>query len=85
MMSSMCSVPILRRTVPEVMPWLASSSGLSWLWVVEAGWMTRLFTSATFASREKISRLSMNRKAASLPPFISKVKMDPPPLGKYFS
>ena len=31
-------------------------------------WMTRLFTSATFASREKIFRLSMNLKASSRHP-----------------
>ena len=42
------------------------SASFSWLWVVEAGWMTRLFTSATLASREKIFRLSMNLKASSL-------------------
>ena len=33
---------------------------ISWEWVVVAGWMTRLFTSATLASREKIFRWSMN-------------------------
>ena len=52
--------------------------------VVEAGWMTRLFTSATLASREKIFRLSMKVKASSRPPLMLKVKMDAPPLGKYF-
>ena len=47
--------------------------------------MTRLLTSATFASREKIWSLSMNLNAASLPPLMSKVKMEAPPFGKYFS
>ena len=35
------------------------------LWVVVAGWITRDFTSATFASREKISKLSINLWASS--------------------
>ena len=54
MMSSICSVPIERRMVLGLMPWSSSSSAESWLWVVVAGWITRDFTSATFASREKI-------------------------------
>ena len=37
------------------------------------------------ASREKIFRLSMNLWASAWPPLISKVKMEPPPFGKYFS
>lgn len=41
-------------------------------------------TSATFASREKSSRLSMNFFASFSPPLMSNVKMDPAPLGKYF-
>ena len=60
------------------MPWSSSSSSVSWLWVVVYGWMTRDFTSATLASREKIARLSMNFLAVSLSPLISKVKMLPP-------
>ena len=68
-----------------LMPWSSSSSGESWECVVVAGWITRDFTSATLASREKISRLSMNLWASSCPPLISKVKMDAPPSGKYFS
>ena len=39
----------------------------------------------TLASRGKISRWSMKRKAASCPPLISKVKMLAPPFGKYRS
>ena len=85
MISSMCSVPMDRRMVLGLIPWSSSSSGLSWEWVVVAGWMTRDFTSATFASREKISRRSINRWASAWPPLISKVKMDAPPWGKYFS
>lgn len=37
-------------------PCSESSSGVHWLWVVVAGWITSDFTSATFASREKIGR-----------------------------
>ena len=47
--------------------------------------MTRLLTSATFASNEKMERLSMNFQASSFPPLMSKVKMEAPPCGKYFS
>ena len=35
--------------------------------------------------QRKISKLSMNRCVSSLPPLISKVKMDAPPFGKYLS
>ena len=56
MMSSICSVPMDSRIVFGRMPWSSSSSPESWEWVVEAGWMTRLYTSATLASREKICR-----------------------------
>ena len=50
----MCSVPTDKRMVLGRIPWSSSSSGVSWLWVVVAGWITRLLTSATLASREKI-------------------------------
>ena len=63
----------------------SSSSGESCEWVVVAGWITRLFTSATLASSEKIFRLSINAHASFSPPFTSKVKMLPPPFGKSFS
>ena len=84
MISSMFSVPMERRIVFCLMPWSANSSSFNWEWVVDAGWITRDFTSATFASKEKSSRLSINFFAASAPPLISKVKMEPPPFGKYF-
>ena len=47
--------------------------------------MTRLLTSATFASSEKMVRWSMNFQASSFPPLMSKVKMEAPPFGNYFS
>ena len=46
-------------------PCAASSSGESCEWVVVAGWITSDFTSATFASSEKISSESMKRCASS--------------------
>ena len=58
--------------------------------VVELGvcrtgrWMTNDLTSATLASRENISRWSMKRCASVRLPWISNVKMEPAPLGKYF-
>ena len=85
MMSSMCSVPIESLIVLGWIPCSSSSAALSCEWVVVAGWITRLLTSATLASSEKTSRLSMNLKASSRPPLMSKVKIEPHPLGKYRS
>ena len=84
MMSSMCSVPMERRMVFWWMPAASSSSSVSCEWVVVAGWITRDFTSATFASSENIFKPSMKRNASSFPPLISNVNIEPPPLGKYF-
>ena len=74
-MSSICSVPIESRMVEGVMCCSASSSGLICECVVVYGCMTRLLTSATLASSEKICRESMNFHASSCPPLISKVKI----------
>ena len=84
MISSICSVPIESLIVPLLIPTLASSSSESCECVVDAGWITKLLTSATLARRENISKLSINFHAASWPPLISNVKIEPPPLGKYF-
>jgi len=46
--------------------------------------ITRDFASATLARSENISRFSMNFFAASYPPFIPKVNIEPAPFGKYF-
>ena len=49
-------------------------------------WMdNQTLTSATFANREKSCRLSMNLWASACPPLISKVNIEAPPFGKYFS
>lgn len=80
----MFSVPIESLIVFGLIPWSASSSSLSSAWVVDAGWITSDLTSATFARSEKSSRLSINSFALSASPLISNVKIEPPPLGKYF-
>jgi hypothetical protein len=82
--SSAFSMPMDSLMVLGFMPWSSSSEAVSWEWVVLAGWMTSDFTSATFARREKMARLSINFFAVSSSPFISNVKMEPPPFGKYF-
>ena len=80
-MSLMFSVPIDRRIVVGEMPAASSSLSVSCECVVDAGWMTRLFTSATFASRLNSFRLSVNLQAVSAVPLISNVKMEAAPLG----
>jgi len=82
-MSSICSVPMESRIVFGLIPQASSSSLESWEWVVEAGWITSDFTSATFASKEKSSNDSVNFFAVLASPFISNVKMDAAPFGKY--
>ncbi len=67
------------RIVLGLMPDSSSSFSFICEWVVLAGWITRDLTSATFASSEKISSLSI-KALAPQPAFISKVKMEPPPL-----
>ena len=81
----MFSAPTEILTVWGVMCTEASSSSVSWEWVVLAGWMMRDFSSATLASRLKIFSDSVSFWVCSLVPFTSKVKMHPAPLGKYFS
>ena len=83
-MSLICSTPMDRRTVVGVICCEANSSALSCEWVVLAGCITRLFTSATLASREKIFSESINFHASFSVPLISNVKMEAAPLGKYF-
>ena len=85
MISSIFSVPMERRIVFGLIPdrevlLLCTGCVLSL-----PGWITRDFTSATLASRENSSRLSMKSFAFCASPLISKVKMEPPPFGKYFA
>lgn len=47
--------------------------------IAGAGWITRLLTSATFSSREKVSGLSMNFHVSACSPLISRVKIEAPP------
>jgi MFS family permease len=53
------------------------SSAVSWLWVVEAGWMTRLRTSPMLATWLCSSRPSTNFLPASRPPLISNAGTEP--------
>ena len=80
-----CPVFHLRQMVFGLIPCSSSSCSWSWEWVVVAGWITKLFTSATFASKENISNASIHLWASFWPPLISKVKIEAPPLGKYVS
>ena len=81
----MFSVPMDKRIVFGLIPWSNSSSSVHWLCVVVAGWITRDFTSATFANKENNSRLSIKSFAFWASPLISNVKIEPPPFGKYFA
>ena len=83
-MSSTFSVPIERRIVLGFNPEPKSSSSVIGEGVVDAGWITNDLTSATFANNENNWRLSIKSLAFLSSPFISNVKIDPPPLGKYF-
>ena len=66
------------------MPAAWSSSGVCWLWVVLAGWITSVLASPMLARCEASLTDSMNLRAASRPPLMPKPKIDPQPFGKYF-
>ena len=83
MMSSMCSMPMLRRTVPALMPALARPASSSWEWVVVAGWTHSERTSPMLARLENRLRASMKAAPASRPPARSNAKTDPAPRGQY--
>src|SRR5699024_12566511 len=55
--SSAFSIPTDSLMVFGLIPCSSSSSAVHWLWVVEAGWMTRDFVSATLRSEEHTSEL----------------------------
>ena len=82
--SSAFSNPIDNLICCGVIPVYCNSSGLNCPCVVDAGWIAKLFASATFAKFEKISKLSITLRAASSPPTTSNEKIDPLPLGRYF-
>ncbi|MOA43909.1 hypothetical protein D3C78_1730890 [compost metagenome] len=64
----MCSMPIDRRTRSRDTPARASSSSLSWRWVVEAGWQASDLASPMLTRRTTSLSASMKRAAASMPP-----------------
>mgnify|MGYP006883372695 CR=1 FL=1 len=65
-------------------PQANNSSSFNWACVVDAGCITNDLTSATLASNENNSRLSMKSFAFWASPLISKVNIEPAPFGKYF-
>ena len=67
----MCSVPIDNLIVFGLIPEFNNSCSFICEWVVLAGWITSDFTSATLASKEKISKESINFLASKAPPLIS--------------
>ena len=83
-MSSMPSSPTDSRTRPGVTPVASCSSPESWLWVVLAGWITRLRTSPMLARWLCSSSASTNRLPASTPPRRSNATTAPAPPGMYF-
>ena len=70
--------------MPSPIPASLSAAASSWAWVVEAGWMTSDLASPTLARCEKSFSRSMKRRPASRPPLMSKLKIEPQPLGRSF-
>ena len=84
MMSATSSMPTERRTTSGPAPAASFCSVVSWLWVVEAGWMIRLLASPILARCEKSCTDSTILMPASLPPSMPKVSTAPAPRGQYF-
>lgn len=63
--SSICSIPTDRRIMSGVTPTTRKSSGVSCLWVVEAGWLTSDFASPRFTRRLKSFTALKNLSPAS--------------------
>ena len=76
-MSSIDSRPTLNRTSPGVTSERTCSSAVSWLWVVLAGWITRLRTSPMLATWLCSVSASTNWLPASRPPSISNASTEP--------
>ena len=76
-MSSIDSSPTLRRTRPGSTSDASCSSGVSWLCVVLAGWITRLRTSPMLATWLCSSSASTNFLPASRPPSIWNASTEP--------
>src|SRR5690606_37468309 len=67
-MSSICSMPMDRRTMSRGTPAFCSSSSLSWRWVVDAGWQASDLASPILTRRTTSCSASMKRAPASCPP-----------------
>ena len=83
-MSTKSSMPSERRTKSAETPVETCSSGESWLCVVLAGWMARLFASPMLARCEKSRSASMNFLPPSNQPFTTKPSRPPKPPLRYF-
>ena len=83
-MSSGSSIPTLMRTTPGSTPASSSCCSVSWAWVVDAGWMTRVFASPMLARWLARFTDSMNFWPPSRPPFTTKENTEPGPFGRYF-
>ena len=70
--------------MPSPMPASFSAAASSWACVVEAGWITSDLASPTLARCENSCSRSMKRRPASRPPLMSKLKIEPVPLGRSF-
>src|SRR5262249_33540495 len=80
--SSASSRPIESRIISGSTPAARCSASLSCWWVVEAGWITSDLASPTLARCENSWSLSINRRPASSPPLMPKVRIAPAPLGR---
>ena len=80
-MSSIDSRPTDRRISPGFTPVVSCSSSVSWLWVVDAGWMTSERTSPMLARWLCSSSASTKRLPASRPPLSTNAGTEPAPFG----
>lgn len=79
LMSSMCSMPTLRRMRSLVTPDASCSSSLSCWWVVEAGWMTSVLASPTLARLDASFKLSTKAEPAFASPLMPNERTPPKP------
>ncbi len=82
--SSMCSMPTLRRIISGVTPTFACSSGVSCRCVVEAGWHVSDLESPMFTMRLNNRNASKHLRLDSNPPLTPNVSSETALLPKYF-
>src|SRR5205814_9876843 len=81
--SSLSSMPMDSRTTSGAAPDFTLAASSSWLWVVEAGWITSERVSPTLARCENSFRFDTRLTPASYPPLRLKVNTAPAPFGEY--